>query len=214
MPTRCRKINYGHCVSMPCLIFWDKAFFVEGALKMELKYKATVMDENTIDRTLTRIAHQIIEKNDGCDNICLIGIKTRGVPLAGRIAKKIKIISDIDIPVGELDITLYRDDLSKISDEPIVSGSNIPFDIENKIVILVDDVMFTGRTVRAAMDAVIDIGRPAKIQLFILIDRGHTELPIKANFIGKNLPTSMSEVIAVHLWECDGENSASIWESI
>ena len=144
--------------------------------------------------------------------MCLIGIRTRGVPLAERVSKKIESITGVKIPVGELDITLYRDDLSKISDSPVVSESIVPFDIEGKTVILVDDVIFTGRTVRAALDAVMDIGRAAKIQLFALIDRGHTELPIKANFIGKNIPTSRSEVVAVRLNECDGETSVLIFE--
>jgi len=177
-----------------------------------LAFKAKIMDESAVERTLIRIAHQIIEKNNGTQGMCLIGIKTRGVPLAKRIAENIKSIENVDIPVGELDITLYRDDLSTVSDSPIVSDNNIPFDVEGKIVILVDDVIYTGRTARAAMDAVTDLGRPSRIQLFVLVDRGHAELPIKATFIGKNIPTSHSEVVSVKLNEIDGETGVSILE--
>ncbi|MGM9522536.1 MAG: bifunctional pyr operon transcriptional regulator/uracil phosphoribosyltransferase PyrR [Oscillospiraceae bacterium] len=172
------------------------------------------MDKDSVERTLVRISHQIIEKNHGVGGVCLIGIKSRGVPLAQRLAENIKKIEGVDVPVGELDITLYRDDLSMISPIPVVSGTKVPFSVEGKIVILVDDVIFTGRTARAAMDAVTDLGRPARIQLFTLIDRGHTELPIKANFIGKNIPTSRSEVVSVKLMETDGETNVSIYENI
>lgn len=179
---------------------------------MNLKYKAELMDSEAVERAITRIAHQIIEKNNGSDNMCIIGIKTRGVPLAKRVSEKIQAITGVSVPVGELDITMYRDDLTPVSPSPVISGSHVPVSIENKTVVLVDDVIFTGRTVRAAMDAVMDLGRPAKIQLFELIDRGHTELPIKANFIGKNIPTSRTEVISVHLSECDGETNVCIFE--
>lgn len=170
------------------------------------------MNEADLDRALVRISHQIIENNRGTENICLIGIKTRGVPLARRIAKNIKKIENTDIEVGALDITLYRDDLSVIATEPIVSDTNVPFSVIGKTVILVDDVIFTSRTARAALDAVMKLGRPDKIQLAVLIDRGHSELPIKANFIGKNIPSSLNEVIIVRLAEYDGETNVGIYE--
>ncbi|MBE7017905.1 MAG: bifunctional pyr operon transcriptional regulator/uracil phosphoribosyltransferase PyrR [Ruminococcaceae bacterium] len=181
---------------------------------MELKFKAQIMDAAGVERTLVRIAHQIIEKNQGVDNICLIGIKTRGVPLAKRIAENIKNIENVDVPVGELDITLYRDDLSKVSDAPVVSDTNIPFSIKDKTVILVDDVIYTCRTSRAALDAIMAISRPARIQLFAMVDRGHAELPIKANFVGKNIPTSHSEFVSVKLEESDGETNISIYHKL
>ena len=177
-----------------------------------MKFKARIMSSEDIDRALIRLSHQIIEKNNGVNNLCLIGIKTRGVPLAERIAANIKRIENVDVEVGQLDITLYRDDLSKVNIDPIVNSTNIPFSIEKKIVVLVDDVIFTGRTARAALDALMSLGRPAKIQLCELIDRGHIELPIKANYVGKNIPTSLSEVVMVQLAEIDGVSSVVINE--
>lgn len=177
-----------------------------------MKFKARIMSSEDIDRALIRLSHQIIEKNNGVNNLCLIGIKTRGVPLAERIAANIKRIENVDVEVGQLDITLYRDDLSKVNSDPIVNSTNIPFSIEKKIVVLVDDVIFTGRTARAALDALMSLGRPAKIQLCELIDRGHSELPIKANYVGKNIPTSLSEVVMVQLTEIDGVSSVVINE--
>ncbi len=177
-----------------------------------MKFKARIMSSEDIDRALIRLSHQIIEKNNGVNNLCLIGIKTRGVPLAERIAANIKRIEKVDVEVGQLDITLYRDDLSKVNSDPIVNSTNIPFSIEKKIVVLVDDVIFTGRTARAALDALMSLGRPAKIQLCELIDRGHSELPIKANYVGKNIPTSLSEVVMVQLAEIDGVSSVVINE--
>lgn len=177
-----------------------------------MKFKAEIMDEVAIDRALVRISHQIIEKNHGTDNICLIGIKTRGIPLAHRIARNIKVIENTDIEVGALDITLYRDDLTVIAAEPVVSDTNVPFSVVGKTVILVDDVIFTCRTARAALDAVMKLGRPKKIQLAVLIDRGHSELPIKATFVGKNIPSSLNEVIMVRLLEHDGETNVGIYE--
>jgi pyrimidine operon attenuation protein / uracil phosphoribosyltransferase len=176
--------------------------------------KAVVLDEQAIRRALTRIAHEIIERNKGIENCVLVGIKTRGIYLARRLAERIEQIEGTAIPVGELDITLYRDDLTtKTSDkEPLVKGTDIPVDITNKKVILVDDVLFTGRTVRAAMDALMDLGRPAQIQLAILVDRGHRELPIRADFVGKNIPTSSSEMIVVELNEIDELDQVSIHE--
>lgn len=173
--------------------------------------KAKLMDSVAVDRALTRIAHEIIEKNNGVDNLCLIGIKTRGLPLAHRLAKKIFQFEGVEIPVAELDITLYRDDLSQVGDKPVVSKTEMPFSIEEKNVVIVDDVIYTARTARAAIDAIMDIGRPAKIQLVELIDRGHTELPIKANFVGKNIPTSLNEIICVRLEETDSETSVLLF---
>ncbi len=181
---------------------------------MELKFKAQIMDAAGIERTLVRIAHQIIEKNQGTENLCLIGIRTRGVPLAQRIADNIEKIEGIKVPVGELDITLYRDDLSQRSETPVVSDTNIPFSIKDKTVILVDDVIYTCRTARAALDAIMAISRPARIQLCCMVDRGHAELPIKANFVGKNIPTSHSELVSVKLSETDGETGISIYERV
>ncbi len=177
-----------------------------------MNLKAQVMNNEDIDRTLVRLAHQIIEKNDGTKNLCLVGIRTRGIPLATRLAKNIEAIEGSKIPVGELDITLYRDDLSKISMDPVINQTSIPFSVDEKTVVLVDDVIFTGRTVRAALDALVDVGRPAKIQLCVLIDRGHSELPIKADFVGKNIPTSRHEVVAVNLEETDRVSNVLILE--
>ena len=177
-----------------------------------MQFKAQIMDEAAVDRTLVRIAHQIIEKNRGTDDLCLIGIRTRGVPLAERLAENIERIEGVRVPVGKLDITLYRDDLSTIAETPVISSTDVPFDIHGKTVVLVDDVIFTTRTARAAMDALIALGRPARIQLFALIDRGHAEFPIRPNYVGKNIPTSLKEVVVVRLRETDGENSVSIYE--
>ena len=173
--------------------------------------KASLMDESAVNRALIRIAHQIIEKNEASDNICLIGIKTRGVPLAKKLAENIKTIIGHDIPVGTLDITLYRDDLSKPVDDPVLNSSDIPFSVTGKNVILVDDVLFTGRTIRAAMDAVVSLGRPSTVQLAILIDRGHREFPIRADYVGKNVPTSRSETITVHMQETDGITNVELY---
>lgn len=180
-----------------------------------LNEKAIVLDEQAISRALTRIAHEIIEKNKGIEDCVLIGIRTRGIFLADRLAKRINQIEGKEIELGELDITLYRDDLSKKTNdgEPIVKGSDIPVNITNKKVILVDDVLFTGRTVRAAMDALVDLGRPSQIQLAVLVDRGHRELPIRADFVGKNVPTSQSEKITVTLTEVDEVDQVTILEN-
>ena len=176
-----------------------------------MEYKSTLMSPEDISRALRRVAHQIIEKNRGAEDLCLIGIRTRGVPLSYRLSENIAAIDGGSVPVGELDITLYRDDLSMISDMPKVKGSKVDFDVTGKTVILVDDVIFTGRTARAALEAVIKLGRPAKIQLCVLIDRGHSELPIRPNFVGKNIPTSLDEVVAVRLKETDDEEAVKIF---
>lgn len=176
-----------------------------------MKYKATLMQSEDIDRALKRISHQIIEKNHGLQNVCLIGIRTRGVPLAARLQRHIEAIEGVRLPVGELDITLYRDDLSRISELPEVKGSSVDFDIEDRTVVLVDDVIYTARTARAALDAIMKLGRPAKVQLCVLVDRGHTELPIRPNYVGKNIPTSVDEVVAVRLNETDDENAVKLF---
>lgn len=172
--------------------------------------KAEVMDESGIFRAVTRIAHEIIEKNKGIEDLVLIGIQRRGVPLAKMIAGKIKEVEDKSVPIGILDITFYRDDLSALSEHPILNGTEIDFSITDKKVVLIDDVLFTGRTVRAAIEALMDIGRPKLIQLAILIDRGHRELPIRADYVGKNVPTSKNEVIHVKLNEIDKVNVVTI----
>ena len=177
-----------------------------------MKEKAQLMDEKAIGRAITRISHEIIERNKGIEDVVLVGIKTRGVPIADRIGKKIQQIEGASVNTGEVDITLYRDDLKKIDVDLVINGSNVQFSIDDKIVILVDDVLYTGRTVRSALDAIIDIGRPKAIQLAVLVDRGHRELPIRADYVGKNVPTSKGEIISVKLSEIDGEDSVTINE--
>lgn len=166
-----------------------------------------LIDADGIRRILTRIAHEIVEKNRGTEDLVLIGIRTRGIPLARRIAEEIKGFEEVELPVGVLDITLYRDDLSQVAKQPIVHKTEISFDITGKDVVLIDDVIFTGRTVRAAMDALIDLGRPHSIQLAVVTDRGHRELPISPDYVGKNLPTSRDEVVDVNVKEVDGEDT-------
>jgi pyrimidine operon attenuation protein/uracil phosphoribosyltransferase len=176
-----------------------------------LREKAQVLDEAALDRALTRIAHEILERNDGAADLAFVGLRTRGVTLAQRLAGAITRIDGAALPVGALDITLYRDDLA-MRGVPVVRGTEIPFSIKGKTVILVDDVLFTGRTIRAALDAIIDLGRPKSVQLAILVDRGHRELPIRPDYIGKNLPTSRRESVAVRLREHDGEDRVVIEE--
>ncbi|HPD57111.1 MAG TPA: bifunctional pyr operon transcriptional regulator/uracil phosphoribosyltransferase PyrR [Smithellaceae bacterium] len=172
----------------------------------------TVMDKEGIERCLTRIAYEILEKNKGIENLVLVGIRTGGVHLAERLQKKISAIEGGKIPLGILDITLYRDDLSSAKKKPRLGKTKIPFSLDNKIVVLIDDVLFTGRTIRAAMDALIDFGRPKMIQLAVLIDRGHRELPIRADFVGKNLPSSLWEAVSVNLVEKNGVDEVVIKE--
>jgi len=178
----------------------------------EMKIKKELIDSAAMGRAITRIAHEILEKNKGTEDLVLIGIRTRGVPLAERLAAKIEEIEGIKLPTGILDITLYRDDLSTVAQQPIVHRTEIPFDITGKKVVLVDDVLYTGRTVRAALDALIDLGRPLQIQLAIMIDRGHRELPIRADFVGKNLPTSKEEVVDVNFKEIDEKDAVLLLE--
>lgn len=193
-----------------------KRFFICPKKREEkvMAEKASILDEQSINRALTRIAHEIIERNKGIDDCILVGIKTRGAFLAKRLALKIEQIEGKPIKTGELDITLYRDDLSLKSEskEPLVQQVDITHDVTDKKVVLVDDVLFTGRTVRAAMDAVMDLGRPAQIQLAVLIDRGHRELPIRADYVGKNIPTSSSERILVKIIETDDMDAVTIVE--
>jgi pyrimidine operon attenuation protein/uracil phosphoribosyltransferase len=181
---------------------------------MEFIDKTVLMDTEGIRRALTRIAHEIVEKNKGVDNVVLVGIRTRGVPIAERLAENIEKIEGKKPPVGVLDITLYRDDLSTLAYQPIVRPTELPVDITGKIVVLVDDVLYTGRTIRAALDAIIDNGRPKTIQLAVLVDRGHRELPIRADFVGKNVPTSSKEVISVQLQATDEAENVILREVV
>lgn len=176
--------------------------------------KNVIMDSEAIRRALVRIAHEIIEKNKGVEDVVIVGIRTRGVPLAQRIAAEINSIENCEMTVGMLDITLYRDDLSTLGYNPVVHGTDINFDLSGKHVVLVDDVLYTGRTIRAALDAVIDMGRPKTIQLAVLVDRGHKELPIRADYVGKNVPTSQKETIEVVLNEIDGTDEVYIGERV
>ena len=180
---------------------------------MALREKAEIVDADGLRRIITRIAHEIVERNKGIDDLVLVGIRRRGVPIANRIAARIKEFEGHAPAEGSLDITLYRDDLSTVGAHPVVGATEIPVDINGKIAVLIDDVLYTGRTVRAAMDALIDFGRPRSIQLAVVIDRGHRELPIRADFVGKNVPTSKKEVIGVKLVEVDGVDSVVIKEA-
>ncbi len=177
-----------------------------------MRLKRIIIDKDGIRRALTRIAHEILEKNKGTENLVLIGIETKGVPLALRLADEIKAIEAVYPGVGRLDITRYRDDLDQWEEKHRKPLTNIPFDIKGEKVILVDDVLYTGRTVRAAMDALIDLGRPSSIQLAVLVDRGHRELPISPDFVGKNVPSNRAENIEVHLMEVDGKEEVVILE--
>jgi pyrimidine operon attenuation protein/uracil phosphoribosyltransferase len=171
-----------------------------------------VMDADRMGRTLARIAHEILERNRGLDDLAIVGIRTRGVPLARRIARAIHDINGHEVPTGALDITLYRDDLMRhaVGAQPVIRRTEIPFSIDNKRILLVDDVLYTGRTIRAALDALIEFGRPLAIQLIVLVDRGHRELPIKADYVGKNLPTAATQSVQVHLLESDGRDEVEI----
>src|SRR6186713_3194889 len=171
-----------------------------------------VMDADRIGRTLTRIAHEIVERNKGVEDLALVGVRTRGVPIARRIARALREITGHEVPTGALDITLYRDDLMRhaVGPQPLVRRTEIQFSIDNRKILLVDDVLYTGRTTRAALDALIDYGRPKGIQLIVLVDRGHRELPIKADYVGKNLPTSLKQSVQVRLQEIDGTDEIVI----
>ncbi len=179
---------------------------------MNRRIKARVMSSEGIRRAIARIAHEILERNGGIENLSIIGIQTRGAFLAERLAGKIEEIEGETVPMGVLDITLYRDDLQTVADQPVVNESRIPFDIQGKVIVLVDDVLFTGRTVRAALDEIIDFGRPKAVQLAVIIDRGHRELPIRADYVGKNVPTADNEIIAVRMIEKDDIDEVVILE--
>jgi pyrimidine operon attenuation protein/uracil phosphoribosyltransferase len=170
------------------------------------------MDGDRLARSLTRIAHEIVERNRGIDDLALVGIRERGVPIARRIARQLLEITGSQVPTGALDITLYRDDLMRqaVGPQPLVRSTDIPFDLDDRVILLVDDVLYTGRTIRAALDALIDFGRPKAIQLVVLVDRGHRELPIKADYVGKNVPTSRRESVQVRLEEVDGHDEVVI----
>ena len=178
----------------------------------DLHEKAQILDDKGMRRAMVRIAHEIIERNKGVENLALIGVRRRGVPLAQRFAKYISDIEGTTVPVGILDITLYRDDLTTLANQPQVHQTEVPFPVAGKKLVLVDDVLYTGRTVRAALDAIMDLGRPEVVQLAVLIDRGHREIPIRADYVGKNVPTSRKEVISVRLSEIDGEERVVILE--
>jgi pyrimidine operon attenuation protein/uracil phosphoribosyltransferase len=177
---------------------------------MKVSTKARVMDADDVRRAITRISHEILEKNGGVDALAIVGIQTRGAFLARRVAAEIADIEGVSVPVGILDITLYRDDLQTVADQPVVNESDIPFDIQAKTLVLVDDVLYTGRTVRAALDEIVDFGRPKSVQLAVIVDRGHRELPIRADYVGKNVPTSESETVAVRIVEKDGADEVLI----
>jgi pyrimidine operon attenuation protein/uracil phosphoribosyltransferase len=172
--------------------------------------RVRIMDAGSMDRALTRIAHEIVERNKDLKSVALVGIRSRGVPIAKRLAEKLGGIEGQAPPVGVLDINLYRDDLSRIGDHPVIRKTEIPFELDEAVIVLVDDVLFTGRTIRAALDNLIDLGRPNLIQLAVLVDRGHRELPIRADFVGKNVPTSRTELVEVRLQETDGVDEVVI----
>jgi len=173
---------------------------------------AIVMDADRMARSITRIAHEIVERNRGAENLALIGVRARGVPIAARLAADIKAIANVDVPTGALDITLYRDDLMlhAVGPQPVIRRTEIGFSIDDRLILLVDDVLYTGRTTRAALDAIIDFGRPRAIQLVVLIDRGHRELPIKADYVGRNIPTSRQQSVQVRLQEIDGRDEVEV----
>ncbi len=184
-------------------------FFYAKGLKME--FKSEIMNEEAVYRALRRISHEIVERCGGVDNLVLVGIKSRGIPLAEKLKQLIFAFESVDVPLGQLDISLYRDDLTEIADLPTVKKTDIGVDVKGKTVVLVDDVLFTGRTVRAAIDAVFDQGRPEAIQLAVLVDRGHRELPIRADYVGKNIPTARTEMVKVNLPPYDEDVSVALY---
>ena len=177
-----------------------------------MKQKTVLMDEVAVDRAIARIAHEIIERNKGVDDIALVGIVTRGAPMAKLLADKIKRFEGVDVPYGSIDISLYRDDIEEISPMPVLNATNIDFAVADKKIVLCDDVLFTGRTARAAMEAVLAKGRPRSVQLAVLVDRGHRELPIRADYVGKNIPTTLSEMVAVRFPETDGAQDVKLYD--
>jgi pyrimidine operon attenuation protein/uracil phosphoribosyltransferase len=189
---------------------FEEVFFGRDTRRM--KVKSEIIDAKGIDRTLLRLTHEILERNKGGRNLVVVGIRNRGDSLAKRIIRSIREIEGEELPLGILDITLYRDDFQKMSESPLIQATDFPFDITDKTVVLVDDVLYTGRTIRAALDAIMDFGRPASIQLAVLVDRGHRELPIKADYVGKDVPTASNEEVQVKLKEVDGEDSVLMIE--
>lgn len=177
-----------------------------------MKSKAVLMDSEVVGRTLKRLSYEIVEKTDRLEDLVLVGIRTRGVPICHTLAQNVKQAVGLDVPLGELDITMYRDDLTAVDSSPVLNGTKIDFDLNGKDVVLVDDVIYTGRTVRAAIDAVLALGRPRRIRLAVLVDRGHRELPIRPDYVGKNVPTSAKEVIAVHCLDTDGYVNVELLE--
>ena len=177
-----------------------------------MKFKASIMDEAAMKRALVRMSHEILEKNKGTDDLCLVGIKSRGIPLAQIIRDNIRSIEGVSVPCGELDISFYRDDMEKKSPAPVFNGAGLGFEVEDKNIVIVDDVLYTGRTARAAIEALVSLGRPAAIRLAILVDRGHRELPIRADFAGKSIPTSKSEFVKVSIPPYDGEIGVALCE--
>lgn len=177
-----------------------------------MREKAILMDSAAMQRALTRMAHEILERHSGIDDLVIVGIRRRGVPLAERLAKILSDIEGKNVPIGILDITLYRDDLATLADQPMVRSTKMPGQVRGKRVVLLDDVLYTGRTIRAALDALVDLGRPERIELAALVDRGHRELPIRADYVGKNVPTSKREAIEVRVKEIDGEDVVVITE--
>jgi pyrimidine operon attenuation protein/uracil phosphoribosyltransferase len=171
-----------------------------------------IMDERAVNRALVRIAHEIVEENGGTDRLALIGIQRRGVQLAETIRDEIRKFEDVEVPLGAMDITLYRDDLQQVAEQPIVEETDLPFDVTGHVVVIVDDVLYTGRTIRAALDEITDFGRPRRILLAVLVDRGHREIPIRADFVGKNVPTSTGQQIKVKVSEIDGELAVDLVE--
>ena len=181
-------------------------------MAVNLELKAEIMDERSVQRALRRIAHEIIENNRGVEGLTLVGIQRRGVSLTRMLRDLIEEVEGVRLPMGVLDITFYRDDLSMLTEHPVVNTTDLPFQVQNAKIVMVDDVLYTGRTARAAMDAICDMGRPALIQLAVMVDRGHRELPIRADYVGKNLPTSKSEMVGVNVPEFDGEMSVVLYE--
>ena len=177
-----------------------------------MQKKTQIMDSPQLQRTITRMAHEIIERNKGVDDVVLVGVRTRGKPIAEMLARAILRVEGAQVQVGSVDITYYRDDMTHLSKEPTINFTDVPFDVEDKTVVLVDDVLYTGRTARAAMDCIMDLGRPRRIQLAVLIDRGHRELPIRADFAGKNIPTAHSEFIRVNMADVDQDESVWLYE--
>jgi pyrimidine operon attenuation protein/uracil phosphoribosyltransferase len=173
---------------------------------------AIVMDADRVSRSITRMAHEILERNRGVDDLAIIGIRARGVPIAMRLAKELQALTSVAVPTGALDITLYRDDLMRqaVAPQPVIRRTEIPFSLDDRLILLVDDVLYTGRTIRAALDALIDFGRPRAIQLLALVDRGHRELPIRADYVGRNIPTSRRESVQVRLAEIDGRDEVEV----